>query len=104
MYGFRGPNQALISKGLRPALSALSALSACPNQALISKGLRPTNRSRSARRASGPNQALISKGLRPPGLGRYPVALQSEPSPDFKGIKTDRTMTDRTQYLVRTKP
>ncbi|WP_409626534.1 hypothetical protein [Tepidimonas sp.] len=37
-----------------------------------------------------PNQALISKGLRLCALGFLNPEGRSEPSPDFKGIKTSR--------------
>ncbi|WP_409626615.1 hypothetical protein [Tepidimonas sp.] len=39
----------------------------------------------------GPNQALISKGLRLLAAHRFDVPFKSEPSPDFKGIKTRRS-------------
>ncbi|WP_409626617.1 hypothetical protein, partial [Tepidimonas sp.] len=35
-----------------------------------------------------PNQALISKGLRPASGPFFSTKRESEPSPDFKGIKT----------------
>ncbi|WP_409626649.1 hypothetical protein [Tepidimonas sp.] len=38
-----------------------------------------------------PNQALISKGLRQGRFYPFPYFGPSEPSPDFKGIKTKRS-------------
>ena len=103
---------ALISKGLRPEVSALpSALTAVQAVALISKGLRLVPRIRvitAFRPSSCPDikgiktiriilcipvfsvqaVALISKGLRQPGHSGRPQCLRPSSCPDIKGIKT----------------
>ncbi|WP_409626577.1 hypothetical protein, partial [Tepidimonas sp.] len=83
------PNQALISKGLRLKLTHSDSWEIiCPNQALISKGLRHSVGRPGCGTWFRPNQALISKGLRLRWSQVRSGTRRSEPSPDFKGIKT----------------
>ncbi|WP_409626613.1 hypothetical protein [Tepidimonas sp.] len=54
--------------------------------------------------AIGPNQALISKGLRRVNFDALLGDAESEPSPDFKGIKTMALNVICMAFAVRTKP